>query len=180
MGGIVLLPYPGVEAEVLDYLQERLPAFLPAQVSLGPEQPQPDFAYDEERGQYFADAVLATLRALPLNQDERGLAVLSADIFTLKLNYLFGLADPEAGFGIVSLHRLRPGFYGHNDDGVLKMRVLKEAVHELGHTYKLDHCSKRHCVMYFSSSLRDTDNKGPAFCDTCLKKTPSSGGSSLS
>ena len=46
-------------------------------------------------------------------------------------------------------------------------RVIKEAVHELGHTYGLSHCPDATCVMHFSNSLPDTDFKGKAFCPVC-------------
>jgi archaemetzincin len=48
------------------------------------------------------------------------------------------------------------------------LRTLKEANHELGHTFGLHHCENV-CVMKFSNSLADTDKKPAIFCDTCLK-----------
>jgi archaemetzincin len=44
---------------------------------------------------------------------------------------------------------------------------VKEAVHELGHMFGLDHCSDLRCVMHFSNSLADTDRKGRDFCPSC-------------
>jgi len=35
-------------------------------------------------------------------------------------------------------------------------RVIKEAVHELGHAFGLTHCENSKCVMHFSNSLQDT------------------------
>jgi len=46
-------------------------------------------------------------------------------------------------------------------------RAVKEAVHELGHTFGLDHCSDPRCVMHFSNMLADTDRKGREFCPSC-------------
>ncbi len=48
-------------------------------------------------------------------------------------------------------------------------RVVKEAIHELGHTYGLGHCRDARCIMYFSNSLLDTDRKGAAFCVNCRR-----------
>jgi len=47
------------------------------------------------------------------------------------------------------------------------VRAVKEAVHELGHTFGLDHCSDPRCVMHFSNMLADTDRKGREFCPSC-------------
>jgi archaemetzincin len=49
---------------------------------------------------------------------------------------------------------------------------MKEAVHELGHTYGLSHCRDIHCVMCFSNTLGDTDRKGVRFCAACEPKLP--------
>jgi archaemetzincin len=49
-------------------------------------------------------------------------------------------------------------------------RVVKEAVHELGHTFGLEHCPDASCVMHFSNSLADTDLKQAAFCSRCRPK----------
>jgi archaemetzincin len=35
----------------------------------------------------------------------------------------------------------------------------------LGHSFGFEHCPNRKCVMFFSSSVRDTDNKGFQFCE---------------
>jgi archaemetzincin len=47
---------------------------------------------------------------------------------------------------------------------------MKEAIHELGHSYGLAHCSRPKCVMFFSNSLQDTDRKRSAFCVDCRMK----------
>ncbi|PYQ44358.1 MAG: hypothetical protein DMF77_07340 [Acidobacteria bacterium] len=43
-------------------------------------------------------------------------------------------------------------------------RVAVEAVHELGHTWGLDHCRDPTCVMWFSNTLAETDRKTSTFC----------------
>ena len=66
---------------------------------------------------------------------------------------------------------LRQEFYGlPRDKNLFRERALKEAVHELGHTYGLGHCPDSTCVMHFSNSLPDTDLKGWKFCPDCQEK----------
>ena len=47
------------------------------------------------------------------------------------------------------------------------LRTQKEAVHELGHTFNLQHCHRTFCVMHFSNSIFDTDKKESLLCDQC-------------
>ncbi len=80
----------------------------------------------------------------------------------------FILADRHGKRALIALPRLRERFYGARDDEALFFtRAAKEAVHELGHTYGLGHCGDRRCLMAFSNSLADTDDKGQEFCGRC-------------
>lgn len=84
---------------------------------------------------------------------------------------VFGEAELGGYFAIISLARLRQSFYGLPEDKHLFLeRTIKEAVHELGHTYGLSHCPDPECVMHFSNSLMDTDRKKPSFCSRCQIK----------
>ena len=98
-------------------------------------------------------------------EDERILAVVSVDLYTGNLNSVFGEADPSTGIAVVSTHRLRTEFYGEAANPALFFsRLVKESVHELGHTFGLGHCPDPTCVMYFSNSIFDTDLKRTDFC----------------
>ncbi|MEW6585820.1 MAG: hypothetical protein AB1442_09465 [Nitrospirota bacterium] len=50
------------------------------------------------------------------------------------------------------------------------LKKLGEAVHEIGHTFGLVHCSDPNCAMHFSNSLRDTDRKSSEFCGICVER----------
>ena len=77
--------------------------------------------------------------------------------------------------GILSTVRLDPRFYREVEDAteakeLFIERLIKEALHELGHSIGLPHCKKKKCVMVFSNSIEQVDYKGSSFCDKCRKK----------
>lgn len=129
----------------------------------------PETAFDSSRGQYRSTALLRRLLDGPVEASARILGVTSVDLFTPVLTYVFGEAQLEGRGAIVSLHRLRPELYGlPKDDALLHERLIKEAVHELGHTYGLLHCADPMCVMHASTYAEQIDFKRGSFCATCL------------
>ncbi len=64
--------------------------------------------------------------------------VVDMDIFASGFNFVFGKADITGRRALISLQRLRQEFYGlPKNENLFQERVLKETVHELGHTYGL-------------------------------------------
>lgn len=95
---------------------------------------------------------------------ERVLGVTNTDLSHPGVNYVFGLADPESQVSVISLSRFcTKGAV----PGKIAGRAVKTAIHELGHTYGLSHCTEHRCVMFFSFNLVDTDYKGRELCKRC-------------
>jgi archaemetzincin len=46
-------------------------------------------------------------------------------------------------------------------------RLVKEAVHELGHCFNLRHCKDSMCLMHYCRKLDDVDQKTDQFCRYC-------------
>jgi archaemetzincin len=94
------------------------------------------------------------------------------DAYSENLNFVFGEASSLGGqVAAIYLARLRPEFYNHiSDQQIFNDRIVKEAIHELGHTFGLIHCNNKKCVMHFSNSLYDTDFKNKSFCENCKNK----------
>ncbi|MGD1995343.1 MAG: archaemetzincin family Zn-dependent metalloprotease [Anaerolineae bacterium] len=178
--GILLVPIGPVSADLLAWLAERLGAIVRDGVTIGEEIPLPEGSYDPQRRQYQGDALLARLRALPSVTAGRVLGLADADCTTQGLNFIFGQAAIDGREAFVALPRLRPSFYGQpRSRELFRQRVVKEAVHELGHTWGLSHCPNPRCVMYFSNTLHDTDTKGVDFCSDCQDQMKGIGEKSL-
>jgi len=134
----------------------------------------PGTSFDLQRAQYATQAFLEALANLNPTEPPAGkpfsvhLGITDKDLFVPRLNFVFGEADPAAGVAVISTFRLRPEFYGQEPNlERLQARVLKEAVHELGHVFGLEHCDSRFCIMHFSNTIADSDLKGPGFCREC-------------
>lgn len=166
---IGVLPLLQVNLEVLLDLGEKLPRIFPDTACLVIDKPLPvsDEAYAKLRNQYNSSVILDQINAFAAANLEfdRVLGVANLDIFASGLNYNFGEAYTPGKAALISLWRLNPIFYGEpSNDEVYKLRTLKEAVHELGHTLGLQHCIRSNCVMHFSNSIFDTDKKQSLFC----------------
>ena len=164
---IVLIPIGNIDRTTLEALRRPLQDVYSQRIRIGDSIALPRESWNEQRGQYLASRLLAELPSLSQAGD-RVLGVADVDIFDPGLNFVFGQADIADKTALISLRRLRQEFYGLPlDEDLFGQRALKEAVHELGHTYGLGHCPEPTCVMHFSNSLGDTDLKGWSFCLRC-------------
>jgi archaemetzincin len=133
----------------------------------------PDEAFSKARQQYRSDVILSRVHGYAEKEKalDRVLGIVDVDIFVSELNFVFGEAECPGKAALISLWRLRPEFYGKPSNVELFVdRSMKEAIHELGHTLGLGHCSNPFCVMYFSNSIFETDRKQSLFCGKCYLK----------
>lgn len=165
-----MVPFGPIRRELLKYLQTGLSHMFHFFIKILREEPVPQFAFDPNRNQYSSAKILQSLKRMKKN-DERILAITDIDLYVPELNFIFGEADVGDAVCIISLVRLRQEYYGlPKNEKLFLDRTLKEAVHEIGHTYRLGHCEDQKCIMHFSNSIQDTDIKGPHFCHRCVAK----------
>ncbi len=125
-------------------------------------------AYDRYRNQYHSTDFLSQLLDLRPDDGVRILGVTDLDLFIPILTYVFGEAQLDGHAAVISCHRLRNELYGlPADNKLLQSRLLKEAIHELGHTFGLVHCQNPTCVMRVSTYVEEIDFKGVDFCPDC-------------
>lgn len=169
---IEIICFGQIESMALDYLKNNLSEIFKALLYIGKTYDLPEYAYDKKRKQYLASAILHNL-SKSKDKNHKTLAIIDKDLYVPELNFVFGLADSSRGACIISTTRLKQTYYSLPEDKDLFLRrTLKEAVHEIGHLFNLNHCPDPSCVMHFSNSLLDTDRKDYNFCNSCKKLLP--------
>jgi archaemetzincin len=125
--------------------------------------------YSAEMRGYDSDPILdAVIRS---GDTGWSLGVTSADLFAPTRPWIFGVATQNGCCALVSTARLS----ATGDSELTFHRLLKEAVHELGHVCGLSHCSDPRCVMSPSTSIEAVDAKAADLCRRCLHRSEASG-----
>jgi len=129
---------------------------------------EPAFAFDIQRKQHSSVLVLRDVLGRIPPDALRVLAITEKDLFIPMLSFVFGQAQVNGRAAVVSLARLRQEFYGLPPNRTLFLaRSMKEAVHEMGHTFGLTHCVDSSCPMSLSNAIAHVDRKRTEFCRNC-------------
>jgi archaemetzincin len=128
----------------------------------------PAFALHGERQQYHSSEILQHMQSHVYPNSWRVLGIAAVDLYIPILTFVFGEAQMGGPCAVISAHRLRQEFYGLPEDkDLLRVRLLKEAVHEIGHTLHLTHCDDYRCAMAPSHAVEWIDLKESSLCDAC-------------
>ncbi len=120
----------------------------------------PERAFNPSRGQYAADAALTSLRPL---SEGRILGITGLDLYRYICSCVFGLAELPGRLALISHHRPAQ----NTGPITAQQRINKLALHELGHTWGLEHCPNRSCAMCFSATIEAVDQSQAAYCSDC-------------
>ena len=176
MNLVHLLPVGAIATSLLEDLRVALPKRLPVRCQVVPLRLDPTPAYHAERQQFHSSEMLERVQNLVRPKDWRFLAVTEVDLYIPILKYVFGEAQMGGPCAVVSTYRLRQEFYGlEQDDSLLQERLLKEAIHELGHTLNLRHCQDYQCAMASSHAVEWIDLRENRLCDACQYELESNG-----
>ena len=147
-----------LEEDLIFALEEGLSESFNARISILAPIPPDISCFNPLRNQFNSTCLLRKLKPVKVT-----LGIIDRDIYADKMNFVFGEAELNGCRAIVSIYRLRS-----INSRVTEERLIKEAVHEIGHVLGLKHC-RNHCVMRFSNSVREVDMKPVEFCAECKK-----------
>jgi archaemetzincin len=165
---LYLLPIGNCDGQLLQELGAALAELFRVSFLVLPRALDPEFAFHAERQQYHSSEILAAMQPLRESDCWRLLGVAAVDLYVPILTFVFGEAQVGGGCALVSCYRLRQEFYGLPPDSeTLRARLLKEAVHELGHTLELTHCHDYRCAMAASHAVEWIDIKEAWLCSQC-------------
>ena len=172
---IRLIPVGNVSQKMLEQLPRALNSAFHCHVKILPKLEVPKQAFNQWRKQYDGEKMMSLLsgekQGVYIDKEIPAVFITDADIYYKGMNYVYGLENPGQATAIVSIARLSPEFYGNASNlFILQERILKECAHEIGHHLGLDHCRHTLCVMSFSPSITDVDNKKKNFCAHCKLK----------
>ncbi len=173
MSLIQLLPVGKADPSLLASLGIALKAEfgVACQVMAGGLDPAPSL--HPERRQYHSSDILIRMREQLGPVSGRVLGVTPLDLYIPILTFVFGEAQVDGPCAVVSTYRLRQEFYGLPPNAeLLRERLAKESVHELGHTFGLAHCDDYRCAMAASHTVELIDIKGGSFCAACRARSP--------
>lgn len=171
MANIYILPVETVPEPWIEELEKSIrktfgysSKLLRAQISL-------EKTFDLKRSQYNSSQILLQVISSPPADAVKMLCIVDVDLFIPILTFVFGEAQLRGTGSVVSLHRLNNKFYGlPYDEKLLTRRLIKEAIHELGHNFGLVHCSNPVCVMRSSTYVEDIDQKSEEMCSSCAEE----------
>ena len=165
MSYIDIVPIGGVEETLLLFLKQSISQTFKIEARIHNRPFDLASVYDAIRDQHHSSGLLLQL----INDIPHGtlkiLGVTELDLFIPIFTFLFGEAQLNGKGALVSAHRLHNQFYGiPENERLLKDRLFKESVHELGHTFGLIHCFTLKCVMNSSTYVEEIDQKSADFC----------------
>jgi archaemetzincin len=129
----------------------------------------PAYAYDQKRGQYNAAIILKALNSMPFDEGvDKVICVMDVDLFIPIFTHVLGEANEGGRYALASLYRLGKATdrLPASFDQIIE-RLVKVAVHELGHLFNMAHCLNTQCLMHYSGNLADLDRTSLTFCDYC-------------
>lgn len=166
-----VVPIGEVAASVKREASEALRAIYDTEVTLHETQTIPPGSYDKSRDQYRAEEFIEL--GSQVGDGDKNIAITAKDLYYRRRNYVFGLAYLDGNASVVSTYRLQTssdgGFSNKSAGEIFADRVRKEVIHEMGHTFGLEHCDNHRCVMNFSPTVREVDVKEETLCGSCQR-----------
>lgn len=167
---VALVPLGSVPSLEIALVQSALTTFYALDVTVAERRALPRSAFYPKRNRYRAERLLAELEHGD-SSAFRILGLASVDISTTKGAIedwgILGLASLDGRVGVLSSFRCRRGARGA---ARVAHRLGKTAVHELGHTFGLEHCPNTGCLMRDGQGSVFTTDAEYDLCADCREK----------
>jgi len=155
-----------VDRDLLEHLGRKICTVFGYPTDIRPLLDEKDLWVDPVRKQCHSTPILDTLAIVSPVEAIKVLAITNVDLFIPILTHVYGEAQLGGKACILSTHRFSEGLAPGGAE-VFGERILKEAIHELGHTFHLRHCRDVSCVMHYCRGIREVDRKSNQFCRYC-------------
>ncbi len=162
---IVISPVGGVSIDMCEQIAHHVQLFFGYQTYVKSLIDNIEFAFDDQRKQYHSTPILTKLTGEAPEGILKILAVTEEDLFIPILTHVYGEAELGGTSCIISTCRLHEIGLETEETGC--KRLIKEAIHELGHTFNLRHCEEKTCIMHYCRTLKDVDFKSNQYCRYC-------------
>lgn len=160
----------------IGFVETALLAFYDVAIERLARVELPRSAFYPPRQRYRAERLLEFLAPKLPPDGHRILGLTSSDISTTKEQYpdwgVMGLATLDGAACVLSSFRCRRG--AKNSQHAL-VRFAKTAVHELGHTFGLPHCTTRGCLMEDGKGSVFTTDREYDLCETSRARLVTAG-----
>ena len=171
---IVLQPLGStIPAAELEAVSTAIAAFYAVRVTLAAPLVLPKSAFYPKRQRYRAERLLDFLVAEGRKDARVTLGLTAVDISTTKAPYedwgILGLATLDGGSAVLSSFRCQRRA---KNAAHARARFAKTSVHELGHSFGIEHCPTPGCIMHDGEgSVLTTDTEHDLCADTRARLT---------
>ena len=164
---VALQPFKGADKRIVDWLTAGIPAALQVRLVVLEPAELPAAAWYRPRVRYIADSLLVFLDKKAAGKYSRVIGYTDKDISTRKgdiANWgVLGLGSCPGRSCVISGFRAGKNKVGETQ---LKARMITLALHELGHTWGLQHCADRACLMKDAQGKMNRDDAN-TYCKKC-------------
>jgi archaemetzincin len=168
---VQLMPLGYMPPDRVSYIGSEISKFYRAEVLYWPVQPLPASAYYAPRGRYRADSLLGYLLKVKQEGSDYIVGITEKDISTTSGSNpdwgVFGLGLMPGRSCVASVFRLKKNV----SEMVLRERLAKVVLHEMGHNFGLPHCPNMGCMMADAEGkLATVEQENKDFCTACRAK----------
>lgn len=163
---IHILPLGNISKKVIEDVSSGLVSFYHIEIIIDKAVPLNYALLAKSKERYSADSILKkfSINNVTLVLTEKDIVTKKDDIDEYGV---FGLGSSYFKTTVISLFRLKR----NATPQLLKQRLQKVCIHEIGHNLGLNHCTKNNkCLMSAANgTIKQVDQEEMFFCENCRK-----------